>query len=72
MNAHRRVHQSGKEVCNCVEFGGRPCLINGDIGKKIYDDEGVHASENFQGFDLPIGESTMAYESPTFCVSHWT
>lgn len=39
-NARRKQHQNGHEVCDCASFGDRPCLVNGDIGVEVYDDDG--------------------------------
>ena len=41
-NDRRIKHQNGNRVCNCAEFGDQPCMTNGRIGEKVFDDEGVH------------------------------
>ena len=41
-NSRRTIHQNGNSVCDCAEHGDRPCLTNGSIGKKVFDDEGAH------------------------------
>ena len=42
MNAHRNKHQNGNEVCDCAKLGGKLCLVNGNIGEKVFDDDGLH------------------------------
>ncbi len=42
MNGHRSKHHNGNEVCDCAKLGGKPCMVNGDVGKKVLDDNGVH------------------------------
>lgn len=41
-NDRRISHQNGSDVCNCAENGALPCMVNGTIGKKVFNDEGVH------------------------------
>ena len=41
-NSRRTVHQNGNSVCDCAEYGDRPCLTNGSIRKKVFDDKGAH------------------------------
>ena len=35
-NVRRIKHQNGNNVCNCAEFGDRPCRTNGTIITLIY------------------------------------
>ena len=41
-NDRRGRHQSGNDVCNCAEHGDPPCMLNGTIGEKVCDNDGVH------------------------------
>lgn len=42
VNARRIAHQKGNAVYTCADFGDTPCMVNGTIGEKVYDDEGSH------------------------------
>ena len=42
INKRRMPHHNGNEVCDCAKLGYKPCMVNGDIGKKILDENGKH------------------------------
>ena len=35
-------HQNENEICDCVKLGYKPYLVNGNIGEKIFDENGKH------------------------------
>ncbi len=41
-NARRSTHQRGNEVCDCADIGLPPCMVNGVIAEKVFDDKGNH------------------------------
>ncbi len=42
VNARRIAHHNRNAAYNCAGFGDTPCIVNGSIGEKVYDDKGNH------------------------------
>ena len=45
-NNRRKSHQNGNVVCDCAEYGDKPCMTNGTIGERVFDDKGLHVGWN--------------------------
>ena len=36
------LRQNGNDVCTCAEYGDPPCMSNGTVGEKVFNNNGVY------------------------------